>query len=77
MRGAAMSTRARPQHNATTPCDRSGDQWWAHLVGALRVQPHKHCADYPPQKIEDLRDIGAFIFGARHPGVFVRNDLPL
>jgi DNA-binding MarR family transcriptional regulator len=24
-------------------------QWWAHLVGALRVHPHKH-ANYPPQK---------------------------
>ena len=24
--------------------------WWAHLVGALRVHPHKHCANYPPQK---------------------------
>jgi hypothetical protein len=25
-------------------------QWWAHLVGALRVHPHKHCANDPPQK---------------------------
>jgi len=25
-------------------------QWWAHLVGALRVHPHKHDANYPPQK---------------------------
>jgi len=23
---------------------------WAHLVGALRVHPHKHRADHPPQK---------------------------
>jgi MarR family 2-MHQ and catechol resistance regulon transcriptional repressor len=22
-------------------------------VGALRVHPHKHCANYPPQKIEE------------------------
>ena len=22
-------------------------QWWAHLVGALRVDPHEHYADYP------------------------------
>jgi hypothetical protein len=25
-------------------------QWWAHLVGARRVLPHKHDANYPPQK---------------------------
>lgn len=25
-------------------------QWSAHPVGALRVYPHKHCANYPPQK---------------------------
>src|SRR5712692_3539750 len=25
-------------------------QWWAHLVGALRVHPHKHYANHPPQK---------------------------
>src|SRR3989442_8436687 len=25
-------------------------QWWAHLVGALQVHPHKHYANYPPQK---------------------------
>ena len=25
-------------------------QWWAHLVGAHRVHPHKHDANYPPQK---------------------------
>jgi len=24
--------------------------WWAHLVGALRVHPHKHDANYPPQE---------------------------
>jgi len=24
--------------------------WWAHVVGALRVHPHKHDANYPPQK---------------------------
>src|SRR5713101_4156914 len=29
-------------------------QWWAHLVGALRVHPHKHCANYPPQKDRGL-----------------------
>jgi hypothetical protein len=34
-------------------------RWWAHLVGAHRVHPHKHYADYPPQKIEDLRGAGA------------------
>jgi len=22
-------------------------EWWAHLVGALRVYPHKHWADHP------------------------------
>jgi hypothetical protein len=27
---------------------RSGPNWWAHLVGALRVHPYKHCANYPP-----------------------------
>src|SRR6266498_44719 len=25
-------------------------EWWAQLVGALRVCPHKHWADYPPQE---------------------------
>jgi prepilin-type N-terminal cleavage/methylation domain-containing protein len=25
-------------------------RWWAHLVSAPRVHPHKHYADYPPQK---------------------------
>jgi hypothetical protein len=25
-------------------------RWWAHLVGARRVNPHKHCANGPPQK---------------------------
>jgi hypothetical protein len=34
-------------------------EWWAHLVGALRVHPHKHDAHYPPQKIEELREAGA------------------
>jgi hypothetical protein len=24
--------------------------WWAHLVGALRVHPDKHWSDYPPQE---------------------------
>src|SRR5262249_10799172 len=24
--------------------------WWAHLMGAVRVHPHKHCANYPPQE---------------------------
>src|SRR5437762_9915935 len=24
--------------------------WWAHLVGAVRVHPHKHRAVYPPQE---------------------------
>jgi hypothetical protein len=28
-------------------------QWWAHLVGALQVHPHKHWSNYPPQ--EDRR----------------------
>ena len=31
-------------------------RWWAHMVGALRVDPHKHYANYPPQK--DRRDAG-------------------
>jgi len=25
-------------------------QWWAQLVGALRVHPHKQWADFPPQQ---------------------------
>jgi len=36
-------------------------RWWAHLVGALRVHPHQHCAKYPSKKIEDLREAGAYI----------------
>ena len=24
--------------------------WWAHVVGARRVRPHKHCATHPPKK---------------------------
>src|SRR6266498_280681 len=35
-------------------------QWWAQLVGARRVHPHKHCANYPPQKDRGLAR------GARH-----------
>jgi hypothetical protein len=34
-------------------------QWWAHLVGALRVHPHKHDANDPRKKIEDLREARA------------------
>jgi hypothetical protein len=26
-------------------------RWWAHVVGALRDHPHKHCADYPAKKV--------------------------
>src|SRR6266852_562235 len=33
-------------------------RWWAHLVGALRVHPHKHYASDPPQK-----DRGPTYFG--------------
>jgi hypothetical protein len=29
---------------------RNDAEWWAHLVGALRVHPHKHYANYPSQK---------------------------
>ena len=25
-------------------------RWWPHLVGARRVHPHEHYANYPPQK---------------------------
>jgi hypothetical protein len=28
----------------------SDPQWWAHPAGALRVHPHKHYANYSPQK---------------------------
>ena len=35
----------------------------AEVVGALRVHPHKHDANYPPQKIEDLLTLGAFLLG--------------
>jgi len=28
-------------------------------VGALRVHPHKHYANDPPQKIEDAREVSA------------------
>jgi len=35
-------------------------QWCARLVGELRVHPHKHWADYPPQE-----DRGC-AWGARH-----------
>src|ERR1700676_8538 len=37
-------------------------EWWAHLVGALRVHPHKYCANYPPQK-----DRGTARFGRNRP----------
>src|SRR5262247_42660 len=42
-------------------------EWWAQLVGAPRVHPHKHSANYPPQEVEGLRQPGAFMFtdGAR------------
>jgi hypothetical protein len=41
--------------------ERQNCRWWAHLVGALRVHPHKHCADYPPKK--DRRT-------SRHSGIY-------
>jgi len=31
-------------------------QWWAHLVGVLRVHPHKHWANYPPQEVRGAAD---------------------
>jgi hypothetical protein len=37
-------------------------QWWAHLVGALRVHPHKHCANYPPQKDRENSGNPEFMF---------------
>jgi len=32
--------------------------WWAHLVGAPRVHPHKHELTILRKEIEDLRDVG-------------------
>jgi hypothetical protein len=29
--------------------------WWAQLVGAPRVHPHKHCADDPSKISEEFR----------------------
>jgi hypothetical protein len=34
-------------------------EWWAHLVGALRLYPHKHAPTILRKKIEDLREAGA------------------
>ncbi len=45
--------------SSIAPSGPRGRTWWAHLVGALRVHPHKHYANYPPQKIEDVREAGA------------------
>jgi hypothetical protein len=44
-------------------------EWWTHLVGALRVHPHKHCANYPPQKDRRLAR-GAPIY-VRRAGISV------
>jgi hypothetical protein len=45
-----------------SPTDRYRAEWWAHLVGAPRVHPHKHSPTILPKKIEDVREFGAFMF---------------
>jgi hypothetical protein len=33
-------------------------RWWAHLVGALRVHPHKHYANFPLQEVRGTAHFG-------------------
>src|SRR6266849_1341896 len=46
-------------------------EWSAQLVGALRVDPDKHCANYPPQKdrgyVHSARSVGRCRCRARSP----------
>jgi hypothetical protein len=41
------------------PTPRAPREWWAHLVGALRVHPHNIAPTILRKKIEDLREAGA------------------
>jgi len=43
-------------------------QWWAHLVGAVRVHPHKDDANYPPQKDRGFARGGRDV--AKHYGAY-------
>jgi hypothetical protein len=41
-----------------TPVARHQLEWWARLVGALQVPPHKHYANFPPQKARGTASCG-------------------
>jgi hypothetical protein len=36
-------------------------EWWAHLVGALRVHPHKHYANYPHKSDRRNFEVGGYL----------------
>ena len=47
----ALSSSKTGQKSCNVWCRRTDPTgWWAHLVGALRVHPHKHYANHPPQE---------------------------
>jgi hypothetical protein len=49
--------------------------WWAHVVGAPRVHPHEHCADYPPKS--GRRGAGGSVSRCSgHQGVRIARLLP-
>jgi len=53
-------------------------EWWAHLVGALRVHPHKHWADHPPQKDRGTADCSHVLhFSEVCHGLSAGEGLPL
>ena len=62
MAGASVAMR-NPRYSSSSQAYPSLAQWWAHLVGALRVEPHKHWADYPPQ---DRGDAGCALTNSLH-----------
>ena len=49
-RSVTCTRRIRYAHRRGSLRCRPDTDWWAHLVGALRVSPHKHCATHPQKK---------------------------
>ena len=51
------------------------DEWWAHLLCALRVHPHRHTATIPQKKIEERpasRAFEALAYSGKAPEVAAR-----
>jgi len=67
-RGQSTSLLGRHRFSGSRDLQKLG-WWWAHLVGALRVYPHKHWANHPPKKIEDWRVVRALRYADEIPNV--------